>query len=54
MRFTQLLKNVDQLNKASNDAAARLEETAAAVEEITSNIASSSQNIAQMAKMQMN
>jgi methyl-accepting chemotaxis protein len=47
---TQLLKNVDQLNRASNDAAARLEETAAAVEEITSNIASSSQNIAQMAK----
>ena len=47
---TQLLKNVDQLNKASNDAAARLEETAAAVEEITSNIALSSQNIAQMAK----
>ncbi|WP_368030451.1 methyl-accepting chemotaxis protein [Arcobacter sp. s6] len=47
---TQLLNNVDQLNKASNDAAARLEETAAAVEEITSNIASSTQNIAQMAK----
>ena len=47
---TQLLKNVDQLNRASNDAAARLEETAAAVEEITSNIASSTENIAQMAK----
>jgi methyl-accepting chemotaxis protein len=47
---TQLLSNVDQLNRASNDAAARLEETAAAVEEITSNIASSTQNIAQMAK----
>ncbi|MAC84822.1 MAG: chemotaxis protein [Arcobacter sp.] len=46
----QLLKNVDELNTASNDAAARLEETAAAVEEISSNINSSSQNIAQMAK----
>jgi methyl-accepting chemotaxis protein len=45
----QLLKNVDELNKASNDAAARLEETAAAVEEITGNIASSTNNIAQMA-----
>jgi len=47
---SQLLKNVDELNRASNDAAARLEETAAAVEEITSNIASSSENIAKMAK----
>ena len=47
---TQLLKNVDELNTASNDAAARLEETAAAVEEITGNISSSTQNIAKMAK----
>jgi len=47
---SQLLKNVNELNKASNDAAARLEETAAAVEEITSNIASSSENITKMAK----
>jgi len=46
---TQLLSNVDDLNKASNDAAARLEETAAAVEEITSNVISSSENISQMA-----
>jgi methyl-accepting chemotaxis protein len=46
----QLLKNVDELNRASNDAAARLEETAAAVEEITSNIIQSTQNVAQMAK----
>jgi methyl-accepting chemotaxis protein len=45
----QLLLNVDELNKASNDAAARLEETAAAVEEITSNVISSSENISQMA-----
>ena len=46
---TQLLKNVDELNRASNDAAARLEETAAAVEEISNNIMSSTQNIAKMA-----
>ncbi len=45
---TQLLKNVDELNKASNDAAARLEETAAAVEEISSTIVSSSQNVSKM------
>ncbi len=44
----QLLKNVDELNKASNDAAARLEETAAAVEEISSTIVSSSENISKM------
>ncbi len=31
-----LLKNVDKLNQASNEAAASLEETAAALEEITS------------------
>ncbi|MGB1227218.1 MAG: methyl-accepting chemotaxis protein [Poseidonibacter sp.] len=47
---TKLLSNVDKLNTASNDAAARLEETAAAVEEITSNIISSTQNISKMAK----
>ena len=46
----QLLKNVDELNRASNDAAARLEETAAAVEQISNNIVSSSQNISQMAQ----
>ena len=46
----QLLKNVDTLNTASTDAAARLEETAAAVEEISTNIASSTQNISQMAQ----
>ncbi len=45
---TQLLKNVDELNKASNDAAARLEETAAAVEEISSTIVSSSENVSKM------
>lgn len=45
----QLLQNVDELNRASNDAAARLEETAAAVEEITGNIISSAENISKMA-----
>ncbi len=45
---TQLTKNVDELNRASNDAAARLEETAAAVEEITSNINHSTQNVIKM------
>jgi len=44
----QLTTNVNELNQASNDAAARLEETAAAVEEITSNIIHSTQNVIQM------
>ena len=45
---SKLLTNVDELNRASTDAAARLEETAAAVEEITGNIISSTANITQM------
>ena len=44
----QLTKNVDELNRASNDAAARLEETAAAVEEITGNIMNSTENVIKM------
>ena len=44
----QLTHNVDELNKASNDAAARLEETAAAVEEITGNIVNGTQNVINM------
>jgi methyl-accepting chemotaxis protein len=44
----QLTLNVDELNRASNDAAARLEETAAAVEEITGNINHSTQNVIKM------
>ena len=40
-----LLKNVDDLNIASTDAASRLEETAAAIDEITGNIKSSTENI---------
>jgi methyl-accepting chemotaxis protein len=45
----QLLSNVAKLNSASNEAAARIEETAAAVEEINGNINSSTQNVSQMA-----
>ena len=43
-----LLNTVATLNTAANESAASLEETAAAIEEITSNIASSSQNILKM------
>jgi methyl-accepting chemotaxis protein len=44
-----LLNNVSSLSKASNQAAASLEETAAALEEMTSNIASNTNNVIQMA-----
>jgi methyl-accepting chemotaxis protein len=44
-----LLKNVDKLNISSNEAATSLEETAAALEQITSNIRSNTENIAKMA-----
>ncbi|RXJ68154.1 chemotaxis protein [Halarcobacter ebronensis] len=46
----KLIKNVGKLNNASNDAASRLEETAAAIEQITGNIASSTENVAKMAQ----
>jgi methyl-accepting chemotaxis protein len=46
-----LLKNVDILNKNSNEAAAALEETAAAIEEITSNISNNTNNIVQMSQL---
>ncbi|WP_418185827.1 methyl-accepting chemotaxis protein [Aliarcobacter vitoriensis] len=49
-----LLKNVDILNKNSNEAAAALEETAAAIEEITSNISSNTNNVIQMSKIASN
>ena len=49
-----LLKNVDKLNVSSNSAAASLEETAAALEEITSNIRNNTQNIAKMANLSSN
>ncbi len=44
-----LLSNVDILNTASNEAAASLEETAAALEEITSNIANNTDTVVKMA-----
>ncbi|MFK2821413.1 methyl-accepting chemotaxis protein [Arcobacter sp. YIC-80] len=43
-----LLKNVDTLNISSNEAAASLEQTAAALEEITSNISLTTQKITRM------
>ena len=46
-----LLKNVDILNRNSNDAAARLEETAAAIEEVTNNISSNTNTVAKMANL---
>jgi methyl-accepting chemotaxis protein len=46
----ELLKNVDELNHSSNDAATRLEETAAAVEEITNNIITNRENVTKMAQ----
>ena len=44
-----LLENVDKLNISSTEAASRLEETAAAIEEITSNIRNNTETIAKMA-----
>ena len=49
-----LLENVDKLNISSNAAAASLEETAAALEEITSNIKINTENIAKMATFSAN
>ncbi|AXX91672.1 chemotaxis protein [Malaciobacter molluscorum LMG 25693] len=43
-----LLQNVDKLNKASNETAVSLEETAAAVEEITSTIINNTNRISDM------
>ena len=45
-----LLTNVDTLSKASNDAAASLEEVAAALDESTNSISNNTQNIVQMSK----
>ena len=44
-----LLANVDKLNISSNEAASRLEETAAAMEEITANIRNNTNTITKMA-----
>ncbi|MGM0518092.1 MAG: methyl-accepting chemotaxis protein [Campylobacterota bacterium] len=46
----ELLKNVDILNKASNDTAVSLEETAAAVEEITSTIVNNTNRVSDMSR----
>jgi len=48
---TTLLTNVEKLNSSSNDAAVKLEETAAELEVITGNINTSTQKIAQMSKI---
>ena len=46
-----LLQNVDKLNLSSNEAATSLEETAAALEEMTSNIRHNTESIAKMSKL---
>ena len=46
-----LLENVNLLNISSNEAAAKLEETAAALEEITSNTRNNTQSIAKMSQL---
>ncbi|MGA1932391.1 methyl-accepting chemotaxis protein [Arcobacter sp. YIC-464] len=46
-----LLRNVDTLNKNSNEAAASLEQTAAAIEEISSNISNNTQNVVEMSQL---
>ena len=47
----ELLKNVDSLNTSANQAAASLEETAAALEEITVNVSNSVDKISQMSSL---
>ncbi|MCT7462673.1 methyl-accepting chemotaxis protein [Aliarcobacter cryaerophilus] len=47
----ELLINVDKLNNSSNDAATRLEETAAALEEVTSSIVNSNNKISEMSNI---
>ncbi|MCT7561856.1 methyl-accepting chemotaxis protein [Aliarcobacter butzleri] len=49
-----LLANVDKLNLSSNEAAASLEETAAALEEVTSNVRNNTESIAKMASYSSN
>ena len=51
---TTLLRNVDILNRNSNQAAAALEETAAALEEVTGNISHSTQIVIKMASLASN
>jgi methyl-accepting chemotaxis protein len=47
---TKLLSNVENLTKSSNEAAVSLEQTAASLEEITTNISSNNQNIIEMSE----
>jgi methyl-accepting chemotaxis protein len=49
-----LLTNVDKLNVSSNEAASSLEETAAAIEQITSNIRHNTESISKMASFSQN
>ncbi len=46
---TKLLNDVDTLNISSNEAASSLEQTAAALEEITSNMSNNTENVIEMA-----
>ena len=46
-----LVRNVDKLNVSSNSAAASLEETAAAIEQITSNIRNNTENFSKMSML---
>ena len=50
----KLIKSVEVLNQNSNNAAASLEETAAAVEEITSNVRNNTENIIKMSNISAN
>ena len=45
-----LLENVDKLNTSSNQAAERLEETAAALEEVTSSVKESSNKMTKISE----
>ncbi|QKF73744.1 PAS sensor-containing MCP-domain signal transduction protein [Aliarcobacter faecis] len=50
----ELLSNVHKLNLSSNEAASSLEETAAVLEQITSNIRNNTSNIAKMSNLSSN
>ncbi|ADG92392.1 methyl-accepting chemotaxis sensory transducer with Cache sensor [Arcobacter nitrofigilis DSM 7299] len=47
----ELLDNMRKLNNSTNDAAASLEETSAAIEEITGNVRQNSENISKMSSL---
>ncbi len=50
----QVLDNMKKLNNSTNEAAASLEETSAALEEITGNIRNNSENISKMSSLSKN